>query len=591
MDAATPSESGFGGAAGTLVVTPPQPTVCGDGKLADDEACDDGNTNDGDGCSANCKVVGASYSCNPVGQPCRIIARCGDGIVAASEACDDGNTTDGDGCSSRCKLETGFKCAGQPSACTHTTCGDGIREGTEGCDDGNSLPFDGCSSDCQTEPTCTGASCTSDCGDGLVLNEECDDGNKIDGDGCSSTCHIEPGFTCGGGDGGALGQVGGGGCEMVNGQCILRVSVIYRDFSDAHPDFGVGCDGPVANMVQPLLNAQGKPVLSAVNGIGAACVTSAATFAQWYTDGTGRLTYPSSLVLFDNGAGGFVNRWGPNGEQWLGQPVLNGQIVANSMVTCGQTGDACATCMPPLGAGQQCFDPCTPQNNMNQSCGVRLVPFDGNPLFFPLDNVPSATIDPKVAASVAPTYGWPYTLENQLVAGAPPHNFFFTTEVHYWFKFNAAQSATLDFTGDDDVWVFLNGKLAVDLGGLHSPLNGNVSISAQTATTFGLVDGQVYEISVFHAERKVNGSSFRLTLEGFQTSRSDCSPICGDGIVSAGEECDDGVNDGGYGECAPGCVLGPYCGDGIVQTPEDCDDGNRFDGDGCGSACRNLIVK
>jgi fibro-slime domain-containing protein len=172
-----------------------------------------------------------------------------------------------------------------------------------------------------------------------------------------------------------------------------------------------------------------------------------------------------------------------------------------------------------------------------------------------------------------------------------PHNFFFTTEVHYWFKYNALQSATLDFTGDDDVWVFLNGRLAVDLGGAHTPASGNVTISAQTAPTYGLVDGQVYEISVFHAERKVNGSSFRLTLEGFQTSRSDCSPICGDGIVSAGEECDDGVNDGGYGECAPGCVLGPYCGDGIVQPPEDCDDGNRFDSDGCGSACRNLIVR
>jgi hypothetical protein len=33
--------------------------------------------------------------------------------------------------------------------------------------------------------------------------------------------------------------------------------------------------------------------------------------------------------------------------------------------------------------------------------------------------------------------------------------------------------------------------------------------------------------------------------------------VCGDGIVSLGEECDDGLNDGGYGECEPGCKLGP----------------------------------
>jgi cysteine-rich repeat protein len=101
----------------------------------------------------------------------------------------------------------------------------------------------------------------------------------------------------------------------------------------------------------------------------------------------------------------------------------------------------------------------------------------------------------------------------------------------------------------------------------------------------------VYEIRVFHAERKVNGSSFKLTLSGFSTNRSDCTAICGDGIVTLGEECDDGVNDGGYGECDAGCVQGPRCGDGTVQPGEDCDDGNRLDGDGCGSACRRLVVR
>jgi cysteine-rich repeat protein len=82
-----------------------------------------------------------------------------------------------------------------------------------------------------------------------------------------------------------------------------------------------------------------------------------------------------------------------------------------------------------------------------------------------------------------------------------------------------------------------------------------------------------------------------LTLAGFETSRSDCTAVCGDGILSAGEECDDGVNDGGYGECNPGCVLGAFCGDGKLQEGESCDDGNHVDGDGCGSGCRNIVVK
>ncbi|HEX2675202.1 MAG TPA: DUF4215 domain-containing protein, partial [Polyangiales bacterium] len=67
------------------------------------------------------------------------------------------------------------------------------------------------------------------------------------------------------------------------------------------------------------------------------------------------------------------------------------------------------------------------------------------------------------------------------------------------------------------------------------------------------------------------------------------SAYCGDQHVDSlfGEECDDGINKGGYGKCAKGCVLGPRCGDGVVQKDhaETCDDGNRVSGDGCAKDC------
>ena len=50
--------------------------------------------------------------------------------------------------------------------------------------------------------------------------------------------------------------------------------------------------------------------------------------------------------------------------------------------------------------------------------------------------------------------------------------------------------------------------------------------------------------------------------------------------------CDDGVNDGSYGHCLPGCVgPGPGCGDGEVNGPEACDDGNNAGDDECNADC------
>jgi len=62
--------------------------------------------------------------------------------------------------------------------------------------------------------------------------------------------------------------------------------------------------------------------------------------------------------------------------------------------------------------------------------------------------------------------------------------------------------------------------------------------------------------------------------------------LCGDGQVGSSEMCDDGVNDGSYGHCLPGCVgAGPGCGDGEVNGPEACDDGNNLGDDECNADC------
>lgn len=162
---------------------------CGDGLVQSTEACDDGGTVAGDGCSSTCALE---------------VGVCGDGTVSFGEQCDDGGTVSGDGCSSTCETEY---------------CGDGVLQPGlgEACDDGGTAGGDGCDPSCQREPSC---------GDGVVdPPEDCDDGGTVSGDGCSSTCErefcgdgvIQPGLGESCDDGGLVSEDG---CSS---GCVLEV--------------------------------------------------------------------------------------------------------------------------------------------------------------------------------------------------------------------------------------------------------------------------------------------------------------------------------------------------------------------------------
>ena len=60
--------------------------------------------------------------------------------------------------------------------------------------------------------------------------------------------------------------------------------------------------------------------------------------------------------------------------------------------------------------------------------------------------------------------------------------------------------------------------------------------------------------------------------------------VCGDGVLDAGESCDDGNTLEGDG-CSSTCELESVCGNGILEGNEVCDDGNTIDGDNCSSTC------
>jgi len=589
--------------------------MCGDAVLDPGEGCDDGNTTSGDGCSAGC-VTEAGWTCPTAGMHCTQTEWCGDGVVSLDigEACDDGNATSGDGCDSSCQVEANYNCPTPGQKCVSTVvCGDSRITGSETCDDGNTTAGDGCDASCQKEtgwscPT-PGIRCTSVCGDGVVVGSEqcdlgggasgngtnhgctaqctlqagwscpgnvcgkavcgdktvdhdagetCDDGNNIPYDGCSSTCQVEPACS-----GGSCTAVCGDGLKFPTEQCDDG-NLRDGDGCDHNCNIETGWSCPSTNQAPP------------------STLTIPILYRDFLYNGT---TSPGTgspdFQNYNNGlATGLVqSTLGTDSEPvWKSNKgSLSSPSLTNATDYCwwyhekdcgsaGTTNPFDKLVYKDAGGNFTTLSLTSIATNVYQY---------NNQKFYPLDGL-----------------GWGTAQTDSDCGDTLKHNFSFTSELHYPFTYQSSSSPTFQFTGDDDVWVFINGHLAVDLGGVHGASSGSVTLDATHATQFGLTNGGMYSIDMFQAERHTCASTYKLTLSGFVHTVSTCSPICGDGKLEGSEVCDDGINDGKYGHCMPGCMArGPYCGDTIVTNPpETCDDGTNLATYGgthkvCGQGC------
>ncbi len=102
-----------------------------------------------------------------------------------------------------------------------------------------------------------------------------------------------------------------------------------------------------------------------------------------------------------------------------------------------------------------------------------------------------------------------FPIDDQLFGnspGTPDHNFHFTYEIHGRFVYDANAGQFFRFIGDDDIWVFIDGQLVIDLGGVHSASEQYVDVNR-----LGMTDGAVYQLDFFFAERHRTQSNFRVT--------------------------------------------------------------------------------
>lgn len=561
------------------------PPGCGNGFVDEGEACDDGNAIAGDGCAADCRSIEDGFACAQQGSAC--LPLCGDGKLVGDEECDDGNVRGGEGCSEICQLEPGFACAIPNQPCEPITCGDGEVQGLEQCDDGNDEPFDGCF-ECRLEPVCTSSGCEGICGDGVIYpGEVCDDGNRRNGDGCSSTCQLEVGFSC-------IDEVEAPPPELV-------LSAIYRDFRSPFDD--TGTSHPIGT-AEPI-NETGHPDFERFSGVGAYTGLVAATLGAdgtpTYVKNHGAPTvcalpnpnHPdcSRDVQVLTGEDEFYEWFHPNRKN-AAQPSRSRAVVRTLTLSRVPNTETYVfdSNLPPY--KEFSFFPLD-EGNVGwgiQTDRVCRDPYSVAGMVVPV-RCEGARYDTSLPGCQTQTPG--PTDYNCIGNDGTLHNFFFTTELHFVFTYqdpgNDTDGPQLSFTGDDDVWIFINGRKVVDLGGLHGIMTGEVKLTRQVAQTLGLTDKGVYDIALFHAERRYNASNFKFTLGGFVKARTVCNPICGDGIKTRTETCDDGVLSGAYNACAPGCVWGPRCGDGIIQREfgEECDDRNFQRGDGCTPDCKN----
>jgi fibro-slime domain-containing protein len=251
--------------------------------------------------------------------------------------------------------------------------------------------------------------------------------------------------------------------DTVSLPATITLDALIRDFrpkgsSGGHPDFQAFSGSTTVGLVQDTLGSDGKPQLKSLRGF---------TISSEFKDASGRNIMPSSYNAALGDKAGSLTAGG-NG---------NGLASAQSFAQWYQD---------------------VPGVNLSKAVSLTLLlnPNTGTYVF------DSAQHEPYKSR------GGFFPINDDLYGnyGDWGKNFHFTTEIETEFTYKRDSGQVFKFTGDDDVWVFIDGKLVIDLGGLHSKKEQFLDLDRLD----WLEDGHVYQLKIFHAERRTSESNFRM---------------------------------------------------------------------------------
>jgi fibro-slime domain-containing protein len=490
------------------------------------------------------------------------------------------------------------------------TCGNGSVEAGEDCDDGNRLAGDGCSAACTVEP---GYTCT------VIERRETEPCQRTSGE-CVRLPIIYRDFL-------SEKEPGGHPDFVYLGAAVSpAVTITNTGFYTADQGLVVGpthqsatfskrsCIPNTAgiargreatsrcwDLVQSNLGADGKPVFNAVrNGGGANASLCHCQFTDWshdtngghvpgYVDVTNGPLYSLPYVAGRNGHPvyrGFapVLKDGASFARWFtdnGGGVTSTRL--DEVLELTATGDGRFRYTSPAHTVHGGFFPLDPGEHGFPLTGgsngpglLTIVPLTGEPL---LCNIWPYWFSSSVFGNGAGCRGDQFLFPPSVTAigGAWVtsvqgwrHNYWFTSESRFHFVHGGQLS--LQFDNDDDLYLFINGVLVVDLGGVHQRIAGRVDVTADgmaeiteggtvdpatgsiipcpgldpstSMTTnalcpptipdcdcrrrvldLGLVAGRAYEIAIFHADRHPTESEIAIIMTAPIGRRSSCQRL------------------------------------------------------------------